>query len=263
MKNNQSAMLVTKSNGIATVTINRPEKLNALGEEGVNELTKAMKLIRSDGHIRAIILTGAGRAFCAGADRSSTIFRKNSPTEFWDFMQKVSDAVITLRSMPQPLIAAVNGPAVGGGCNFALACDIIIASEAATFSQIYSLIGIHPDAGGTYLLPRLVGTAKACELLFTGKTITAAEAYEMGLINRVVPADQLEDSTRELATTIANRSPLAIRMIKASIYQGAETNLAAALEQEAKALSILLFTEDSKEAMAALAENRAPSFKNK
>lgn len=263
MEQKYKNIIVKTDDGIATVIMNRPEKLNAMGEEAADEFIEAMKHISAESSIRAVVLTGAGRAFCAGADRNSSIFNKTNAAEFWVFMQKANDAVMVLRNMPQPMIAAVNGPAAGAGFSFVLACDIAIASEAATFSQVYVTLGLLPDAGGTYFLPRLVGTAKACELMFTGRTVYAKEAQDIGIVSQVVPADELENAARELAMTIAKRSPLALMMMKKTIYQNLDADLGTALEREAKALSILFFTEDHKEALTALAENREPVFKKK
>jgi 2-(1,2-epoxy-1,2-dihydrophenyl)acetyl-CoA isomerase len=263
MESKQNSFLVTTDEGIATMVLNRPEKYNAMDEDALDGYIEALQSIAQDDSIRSLIITGAGSAFCAGADRDSKIFSKAGPWEFWIFMQKINEMILTIRNMPKPVIAAVNGPAVGGGCNVALACDIIIASQSAYFCQIYSKIGIHPDAGGTYFLPRLVGPARACELMFTGRAVSAAEALEMGMINRVVPADRLMDTVQVLARKIAARSPMAIKMIKNSIYGSLNSDLGTVLEQEAKAVSILMFTEDHEEAMAALAENRQPVFKGK
>lgn len=263
MEYKQRRALVEIDEGVATMILNTPEKYNALDVEAVDECRETMKMIAEDDSVRSLIITGAGNAFCSGADRGSNIFGMTGPSEFWTFMQKISDMILILRGMPKPVIAAVNGLAVGGGCNMALACDIIIASEAASFRQIYSRIGIHPDAGGTYFLPRLVGVNRACELMFTGRAVNAAEALEIGLVNRVVPADQLMDTVKSLAKEIAGRSPLAIKMIKNSIYSSLASDLQTVLEEEAKALSILMFTQDHQEAMAALAEKRPPVFKGK
>lgn len=256
-------VLIKKKDKIGTLLLNQPDKLNTLDEEMVEELTRACLELGEDDDLRCIILTGAGRAFSAGADRKSALFEMDSPTRFWEFMQKASKMVLAIRSIPQPVIAAVNGPAVGGGCNIALACDMIIASEAASFCEIYILMGIHPDAGGTFFLPRLVGLPKALELMLTGKTIDAQEAYRIGLVNEITAPDQLEDRAREMASTLVQRAPLAVRMIKASIYQGLQTDLPTALEQEAKALSMLLFTEDHKEALASSVGKREPVFTGK
>lgn len=187
MEYKQHRVMVEIDEGVAIMILNTPEKYNAMDVEAVDECRETMKMIAEDDRLRSLIITGAGNAFCSGADRGSNIFDMTGPSEFWTFMQKISDMILILRGMPKPVIAAVNGLAVGGGCNMALACDIIIASEAASFRQIYSKIGIHPDAGGTYFLPRLVGVNRACELMFTGRSVNAAEALEMGMVNRVVP----------------------------------------------------------------------------
>ncbi len=263
MEHNMNNLLVKTSDGVAIMVLNRPEKYNAMDEDTLDECIQALKSITKNDLIRSLIITGAGNAFCSGADRGSNIFGKAGPWEFWIFMQKINELILLIRGMPKPVIAAVNGPAVGGGCNVALACDIIIASQSAYFCQIYSKIGIHPDAGGIYFLPRLIGTHRACELMLTGRAISAAEAHEIGMINKVVPPDQLMDTAMSLASEIADRSPLAIKMIKSSIYSSLKSDLETVLEQEAKAVSILMFTEDHKEAIAALIEKRRPAFKGK
>jgi 2-(1,2-epoxy-1,2-dihydrophenyl)acetyl-CoA isomerase len=263
MGNKQQHVLLHISEKVATITLNRPEKLNAFHEEMIDEFTAILLGLSKDRDVRSVILTGAGRAFSAGADRTSTIFNKPNPAAFLVFMSKITEVVLALRNLPQPTIAAVNGTASGGGFNLVLACDIIIASETAKFSQIYSVIGIHPDTGGTYFLPRLVGTARACELMFTGRPIGAAEAKEIGMANRVVAPDQLEKEARTLASELTKRAPLAIQMMKKSIYQGINTDLETMLEQEARALSVLMFSDDHKEAISALAEKREAVFNGK
>jgi 2-(1,2-epoxy-1,2-dihydrophenyl)acetyl-CoA isomerase len=263
MEYKQKNILVEIDDAVATVVLNRPEKYNAMNEETVDEYSEVFRMVSADDQIRAVIVTGAGKAFCAGADRSSHIFNMEGPSEFWVFMQKISRMILQIRGLSKPVIAAINGPAVGGGCNMALACDIIIASQAASFRQIYVQIGIHPDSGGTYFLPRLVGTAKACELMFTGRAVSAPEALEIGLVNQVVPPDKLLETARNLAKEIAGRSPLAIKMIKSSIYDSLESDLETVLELEAKALSVLMYSEDHKEAISALVEKRQPVFKGK
>jgi len=259
----QNTLLVKTDQGVATILLNRPEKFNAMDEDSIRESTEALKRLALDDSIRAVIITGAGSAFCAGADRDSHIFSMNGSQEFWIFMQMINEMILTIRNMPKPVIAAVNGPAVGGGCNVALACDIIIAAQSSYFCQIYSKIGIHPDAGGTYFLPRLVGSARACELMFTGRAVNAAEALEIGMINRVVTSEQLLDTAQDLARKMARRSPMAIKMIKSSIYSSLKSDLETVLEQEAKAVSILMFTDDHREAMAAIDEKRQPVFRGR
>ena len=254
------SVLLKKENGVAIITLNRPERLNAIDEEMGDEITQVIKHVGQDQHVRSVILTGAGEAFCSGADRKSSIFQKSSSLDFWRFMQNANEMILSIKNIPQPVIAAVNGAAVGGGCNLSLACDIIIASEKARFIENYVLLGLHPDVGGTYFLARLVGVKKACELLLTGKTIDAIEAHRIGIVNQVVPAEKLESTTRNLATSIAELPPLAIRMTKDSIYHGLAADLPTALEHEARALSMLLFTKDRKEALAALKEKRGAVY---
>lgn len=256
-------LILKKEDRIATITLNRPEKLNALNGEATDEIVQASREVGQDNEVRAVIITGAGRAFCTGADLSSPDFKMSSAAASWKFLQKATQVVMGIRNIPKPVIAAVNGAAVGGGCGIALACDIVIASDKARFGEVQVLRGAHPDFGAIYFLPRLVGIAKASELLLTGRMIDANEADRIGLVSRVVPADRLENVTRELAMTLAKGSPLAISMTKASIHQALTMDLPTALECEAKAQSILFMTEDWNEAMAAFVEKREPVFKGK
>ncbi|HEY78365.1 MAG TPA: enoyl-CoA hydratase [Dehalococcoidia bacterium] len=256
-------LILKKEDRVATIILNRPEKLNALNAELTEEIIRAVSEVGQDDEVRAVIITGAGRAFCSGADISSPDFKAMSPAVSLKLMEKASQVVMGIRNMPKPVIAAVNGFAVGGGCNLALAGDIVVASEEAKFSQPYVFRGLHPDFGAIYFLPRLVGFAKASELLLTGRVIEANEADRIGLVSRVVPADQLESVTRELATTLAKFSPLVVGMMKASLQQALATDLPTALDCEAKAQSILFMTEDFKEATAAFMEKREPIFKGK
>jgi len=256
-------LILKREGGIATITMNRPEKLNALNGEMTDELAQASREIGQDSEVRAVIITGAGRAFCSGADLSAPEFNVSSSAASLQLMKKATQVTIGIRDMPKPVIAAVNGFAIGGGCNLALACDIIIASEEAKFSEIYVLRGLHPDFGGIYFLPRAVGVARASELLLTGRIIDASEADRIGLVSRIVPADQLENVTRELAATLAKCSPLAISMTKASFHQALTMDLSTSLECEAKAQSLIFMTEDWNEAKAAFLEKREPIFKGR
>ena len=174
-------LILTKEDGIATITLNRPEKLNALNQEMVDELVKACGEVEEDNEVRVVIITGAGSAFCSGGDLSSHDFVVNSSAACLKRLQKASRLIMGIRNMPKPVIAAVNGVAVGGGCGLALACDILIASEKARFSEMYVLRGLHPDFGAIYFLPRLVGIAKASDLLLTGKMIDVSEADRIRL----------------------------------------------------------------------------------
>ena len=256
-------IIVKQQNGVATITLNRPEKLNAMTIAMNEEIEQASKEAGQDESVRAVIITGAGRGFCSGADLSSGDLKVASPAAGLKIMQQASRLVMGIREMPKPVIAAVNGPAVGGGCSLALACDIIIASEKAVFGAPFVLRNLHPDFGATYFLPRLIGLAKASDLLLTGRTMDAAEADRLGLVSRVVPADQLEKVAGEIAAALARGAPLAIKLTKASINKALMIDLPTMLEHEARAQCILMVTEDCKEAMAAFMEKRQPVFKGK
>jgi len=231
---------VQKGNGIATLTLNRPEKLNAVNEEMMNDLMGSMRQLRQDSDVRVVIITGAGQGFCSGGDLSMRIYQTTDATELYHFMDQLAQLITHIRAMPKPVIASVNGVAAGGGCNLALACDLIIASEGARFSEIFITKNLHPDTGGTYFLPRLVGTARAMEFMLTGRMVGAEEAARIGLVNNIVPDDQLERVTKELAMTIAKASPVVVRMIKASIYEGMTADLSNALENESRAQALIV-----------------------
>ncbi len=251
-------VIVKKEDGIATIVLNRPEKLNAITGQSAAECLQALEEAEEDDEVRVVILTGAGRGFCTGFDLEVSVGETSK--DFWKLMQGVHKVPLTIRNMTKPVIAAVNGAAVGYGCNLALGCDIIIASEKARFGQVFVLRGLQPDCGGEYFLPRLVGVAKACELILTGRMVDATEAERIGMINRVVPADQLESAAKEIARTIAEAPRLGISASKAAIYQALSMDLPAVLEHEAEIQSILVHTKDFKEAAAAFMEKRKPVF---
>ncbi len=252
-----------KEFGVAVLTLNRPEKLNAICPELVTDLLDVIDKIGKDEEIRAVLLTGAGRAFCAGGDLEALLSRTDNPIELMESSRQGAKIISEMRNMPKPWVAAVNGPAIGAGCNLALSCDIIIAGENASFSQAFVNLGLHPDTGGVYLLTRLVSTARTCELIFTGKTIDANEAERIGLINWVVPAEQLESFAKEMAIRLAKGPSKAIGLAKASIYQGVTMGMDTVLEAEVRAASLSIFTEDAKEGIQAVLEKRKPEFKGK
>jgi 2-(1,2-epoxy-1,2-dihydrophenyl)acetyl-CoA isomerase len=255
-------IILKKEGNIATIVLNRPEKLNAVTDTLLAELLEALNEVREDDEVRAVIITGAGRAFCAGFDLETSIGETSG--EVWQTMRDgVTTMIMSIRNMPKAVIAAVNGAAAGGGCNLVLACDIILASEKARFGEVFVLRGLQPDFGGTYFLPRLVGVARARELILTGRMFDANEAERMGMINRVVPPDQLESASRELALTLAKHPPLAVKAAKASFYDGLTMDLASVLEREAEMQGILFCTEDFKESAAAFLGKREPIFKGK
>lgn len=228
-------ILVEKEDNIATVTLNRPDKLNAMNERMLDEIPHAMETLGQDGTVNVIVITGAGKGFSSGGDLSMDIYKTTDPLVSFQFMDVVSRMTRSVRNTSQPVIAAVNGVAAGGGCNLALACDMIVASDKARFSEIFVAGNLHPDSGGTYFLPRLVGPARALEIMLTGRMVEAQEAFSIGLVNKVVPADQLDAATKEFAGAIAKAHPVVARMIKASVYEGAAGDLNAALENEARA----------------------------
>ncbi len=256
-------VLLKKEDNVATVTLNRPDKMNVLDRELLEELAKTVAGIKEDNTVRTVVLTGAGQAFCAGADLTYPFLGLSNTAEIRQFMNRINTIVFNLRTMEKPVIAAVNGTAVGGGFSFALACDIIIASEKARFCPGFIAVGVHPDNGATYLLPRLVGFARASEIFLTNRMIGAEEAERIGMVNRVVPPELLESTVRELATSLAQSAPVAIALTKNSLNRSLGMDLASMLELEAKAQSICYLTEDCKEGVEAFLQKRKPAFKGK
>jgi enoyl-CoA hydratase len=248
---------VTGHQGVALVTIDRPEALNALSFALLAELADSLEELDRDGGTRVAILTGAGdRAFAAGADivelADQTPDRLRAEGRFgaWD----------RIGAIGIPMIAAVRGFALGGGCELAMSCDLIVAGDDARFGQPEIRIGVMPGAGGTQRLTRAIGTARAMELVLTGRTMDAAEALEAGLVTRVVPATTVVDSAFELADTIASMPPLAVRAAKRSVLAAAELPLSAGLRAEREAFFDLFATEDQREGMRAFQEKRPPSW---
>lgn len=260
---NYKNIILKKEDGVATLTLNRPEKMNALNGETTRELIQATAEVWHDSSVRVVIITGAGRGFCSGAELGAADFQITDAGAALKMMETATELILNIRNMPKPVIASVNGAAAGGGCNLALCCDIIIASDKAKFIQPYANISAHPDFGAIYFLPRLVGLAKANELFFTGRAVDATEADRIGMISRVVPADQLETVTKDLARKIAKCSPLTIRVIKSSIIQAQTLDLVSALTVEATGQTITFVSEDFKEGMKAFIEKREPVFKGK
>jgi 2-(1,2-epoxy-1,2-dihydrophenyl)acetyl-CoA isomerase len=251
------AIKYRKENGAGYITLNRPKVLNAWSDQLLDELIQLLDEIAQYPEVKVVVLTGEGRAFSVGADHKEAAVFKYAPPGVEDWMADRSRIPIKLRSLPKPVIASINGIATGGAVNLALACDIIIASEEARFSQIFVNIGVHPDTGGTYFLPRLVGVARAMELFLTGRFIDAKEAERIGMINKVVPAEKLE------AESLARGPTLSYKMIKQSVYQGLTTDLETALRREGDCQAVCLTSEDCKEGLKAFLEKRKPEFKGK
>jgi enoyl-CoA hydratase len=250
---------VESKDGVAILTIDRQEKLNALNPQVTEEVGQALLELEAEGP-RAIIVTGAGeRSFVAGADISAMSVM--DPLEAKRFSEIGHAAMALLDRSPIPTIAAVNGFALGGGCEVALACDIRVAAENATFGFPEVSLGILPGMGGTQRLPRLVGPALAKELIFTGRRISAEEAREIGLVNRVVPQGEALNAAREIAAGIAENGPLAIRHAKSATNRALDVDLVSGLEYEADQFALLFATEDAREGMGAFSERRKPQFK--
>jgi 2-(1,2-epoxy-1,2-dihydrophenyl)acetyl-CoA isomerase len=263
---NYKCLLVDIKDRVATLTLNRPERLNALGDTLRWDLHDAILKCGADEGVGAIVITGAGRGFCSGGDVKSMSERDEAgqSSTVTEQLEPIRDrCVLAMRDCPKPVIAAINGAAAGAGMNLALACDIRIASTAAKFSQAFVKRGIPPDWGGSWLLPRVVGTAKACELIFTGDTIDAAEALRLGIVNSVAAPEKLMEEAHALARRIAAGPPVALRLSKRAIYRNLETDLRGGLEFETFAQGVCKATEDAKEGVKAFVEKRAPVFRGK
>jgi 2-(1,2-epoxy-1,2-dihydrophenyl)acetyl-CoA isomerase len=251
---------------IATLTLNRPDRLNALGGSLRDDLHDAITRSAADPEVRVMIITGAGKGFCSGGDVKAMSEAKAGKRER-PLMEKIAPGrdrtLLAMREAPQPIIAAVNGAAAGAGMNLALGCDIRLASTAAKFSQAFVKRGLHPDWGGTYFLPRVVGMAKAAELIFTGAVIDAAEALRLGIVSQVLPPEELLPAARALAGAIAAGPPIAIRLAKRGLYRNAESDLRTALEYETFAQNTCFETEDAAEGIKAFVEKRAPQFRGR
>jgi enoyl-CoA hydratase/carnithine racemase len=259
-------LLYDQRDGIVTMTLNRPERLNALGDTLRQDLYDAIMRASGDPDVRVIVLTGAGRGFCSGGDvkAMNEAKRANRGRPLMEQVAPIRDQVIlAMRQAPQPIIAAVNGPAAGAGMNLALACDMRLAATTARFGETFVKRGLHVDWGGTYFLPRLVGMAAACELIFTGAIIDADEALRLGIVSRVVAPEDLMPATLELARTIAAGPPIAIRLAKRALYRSQEVDLPAALEFETYAQNICSETEDAREGIRAFVEKRDPAFQGR
>ena len=248
--------------GVAFVTINRPDKLNALNDQVMADLAQAAERIATDPEIRGAILTGAGpKAFVAGADISD--LSKQGPFDGKARAQRGQGVLRRLETCGKPVIAAVNGFALGGGCELAMACHLRIASENAKFGQPEVKLGIAPGYGGTQRLPRLVGKGVALQLILTAEMIDAQEAYRIGLVNKVVPGDQLLAESEKMLRGILTMGPLAVRLSLEAVDQGLEMTLDEGLLLEANHFGLLAATEDTKEGLTAFLEKRQAKFKGR
>ena len=258
-------ILESKHNGVATLTLNRPDKLNAINKDLAVALNESLGRIVTDKSIYVVVITGAGRAFCAGGDLGviGEGRKNNDTTELEPLLRAGMHAVLKMRSMAQPVIAAVNGPAAGAGMNIALAADLRIASENATFGQNFIKVGLFPDYGGTFFLPQLVGPAKAAEMFYTGEMIDAQDALRLGIVNRVVPAAQLETETAKLGQKIAESPSVSIRAMKNALFGSHKLELEKALDDEVEQQLKCFRSPDCREGINAFLEKRPPKFHNK
>ena len=257
------SILVEMQEAVGVITLNRPASLNALTSEVAREFEAAVSEVKQQG-ARAVIITGAGRAFCAGGDlrEMQRIAEREGKVEafFDEPLRLLNECILLIRRSPLPFIAAVNGAASGGGCNLALACDLVIAGESARFNQAFIKIGLSPDCGGTFILPRLVGWKRATELMMTGEIVTAGRALEMGMINSVVPDDDLLASALAMAKKLAEAPTAAIGRIKELLEASATNDYGGQLELEREAQIQSGLTKDFREGVAAFIEKRPPKF---
>jgi len=255
-------LLVDVSDRIATITINRPKSLNALNWATIQELSAALEEIAQGRDVGVVLLTGAGeKAFVAGADISE--MRGFTPLQVLEFSRFGHGVLEKIERLPQPVIGVINGFALGGGCELAMACDMLLAADTARFGQPEVNLGIIPGYGGTQRLPRLVGRNIAKEIVLTGEMISAQRAFEIGLVNRVVPQAGLMETAREIARKILEKAPVALRTAKSVMNRGIDLDLESACALEANAFAVMFSTEDGAEGMTAFLDKRKPVFGGK
>lgn len=260
----EAPVIEERSGGIVTLTLNRPDIRNAMTADVTQAFTAAVDRLRGDDAVRAVIVTGAGKAFCAGGDLS---FIEPGPgasvPDIRAKMRVFYQQFLAVRTLEVPTIAAINGAAVGAGLCLALACDMRIAADDAKLTTAFTKLGLHPGMAGTYLLTRLVGTARAADLMFTSRVVDGAEAERLGLVNRAVPAASLAAEAHALAEQIAANAPIAMRLVKRAIQLAERADLETMLEYEALAQPVTMASADLLEGLAAVKEKRAPRFEGK
>lgn len=255
-------VILEKDGAIATVTLHRPEVMNALNQELVEALKEALEAVKVDASVKAVILTGAGKGFCAGGDLGY-LTSLEDPNAAKAFILSVGELVTLIMEMDKPVLAMVNGVAAGAGFNLALACDLVFCSSTARFAQSFVKVGLVPDCGGLYLLPRIVGTHKAKELMFTADLIDAPTALQMGIVNKVFEAAVLKEKTEEFAEGLAQAAPISLGLIKKMVNKSQSLDLGTCLEMEANLQALCMQTEDYREGVAAFKEKRTAVFKGK
>lgn len=255
-------ILLDRADGVGTLTLNRPDKLNAFAGRMRQEVAEAFEELERDPGVRVIVITGAGRAFCAGADIGymAELIERGDVDAMAALVEAGRRVVTAMRASPKPVIGSINGPAAGGGANLALACDLRIASEHAKLGQTFNRIGLHPDWGATYFLPRLVGPAKALELFWTAEVLDAEACLHLGLFNAVVPHGALAEETMALARTLAAKPALAIALAKRAVYESLDRSLPEMLDYELDAQIRCFESGDASEGIRAFLEKRPPAF---
>lgn len=253
---------ITEDSGITTITLNRPEKLNALAGHMRRDLAEALEAASSDRNVHVVVITGAGRAFCAGGDVAAMaeLIERHDADEFARLLGSARRVITAIRQMTKPVIASVNGPAAGAGCNLAFACDLRIVSTTASFSQSFVKAGLHPDWGGTYFLPHLVTPNKACEMFFLGDAIDATEAQRLGIVNYVVAPEVLQAETLKLAERLRDAPAISLAAAKQAVYMGQAAQLEEMLRYETEAQMRCFESQDGAEGVRAFLEKRAPKF---
>jgi 2-(1,2-epoxy-1,2-dihydrophenyl)acetyl-CoA isomerase len=259
----ENILLTEKTNGVGIITLNRPDKLNAFNDELTFSLQDALKEMEKDAAVRAIIITGAGRGFCSGQDLQSRSISQDMgqrPSLGDSIRRRYNPIIIKLRRMEKPIIAAVNGVAAGAGASLAFACDLRIAADNTTFIQSFTKVGLVPDSGSTFLLPRLIGATKAFELMLSAAKLDAQEALRLGLVNKVVPADSLLSEAKTLAETIAAGPSKAFGLTKRALNRAIFADLEELLEYEANLQEIAGRSDDFAEGVKAFVEKRTPAY---
>ena len=256
-------IIYEKKDRIGTITLNRPKSMNALNGDVLRELSDVLDVIEVDDEVKVVIITGGNEKFFAAGADITELEALQTPADAHVFVEKAQAAINKIEDLEKPVIAAISGYALGGGCEISMACDLRIAAENAVFGQPEITLGVIPGGGGTQRLPRIVGVTKARELLYTAATVDANEAYRIGLVNKVVPLASLMEEARKMASKIARQPGVALRITKLVINDGMNLDMKSALAYEARGFEFLFSTEDQKEGTKAFVEKRKPVFKDK